>query len=171
MAEVLPQIRVRADTQSQEASSKVETPVLPPLRDATKTTGNGRISSPESAEGETPLRLSGSKQHGAANKTKDVSGAADTATPVRQLPSNRSYPSKFMQTLSGNQANAASKSSTPEERRDSQAIDPLSHVRSKVPGQSEEMVLRYGAVHPQQGEYPKLSASEGALRSRRRRWW
>ena len=57
--------------------------------------------------------------------------AADTATPARQLPITKGYPSKFMQTLSGNQANATSKSPAAEERRDSQAIDPLSHVRLK----------------------------------------
>lgn len=57
MAEVLPQIRVRADTQSREASFKVETPTVLPLTDATNNTGNGRIISPESVEGETPSQL------------------------------------------------------------------------------------------------------------------
>ena len=54
MAEVLPQIRVRADTQSREVNARVETPIALPLRDATNDAGNGRISSPETVEGETP---------------------------------------------------------------------------------------------------------------------
>ena len=54
MAEVLPQIRVRADTQSREVNSKVETATALPLRDETNDTGNRRISSPETVEGETP---------------------------------------------------------------------------------------------------------------------
>ena len=54
---------------------------------------------------------------------------ADGVTLARQLPITKNYPSKFMQTFSGNQANATSKSPAPEERIDSQAIDPLSHVR------------------------------------------
>lgn len=54
MAEVLPQIRVRADTQSREVNSKVETAIALPLSDATDDAGNGRISSPETVEGETP---------------------------------------------------------------------------------------------------------------------
>ena len=54
MAEVLPQIRVRADTQSREVSSKVETATALPLRDATNDASNGRISSPETLEGEIP---------------------------------------------------------------------------------------------------------------------
>ena len=69
----------------------------------------------------------------AQSTTKDqgIGLAADTAIPVRQSPITKGYPSKFMQTLSGNQANATSKSSAAEERRDSQPIDPLSHVRLK----------------------------------------
>lgn len=59
MAEVLPQIRVRADTQSREASSKVATPAILPLRDATNNTGNGRVIAPESVEGEIPSQLAG----------------------------------------------------------------------------------------------------------------
>lgn len=71
-----------------------------------------------------------------------------------------------MQTLSGNQAHAASKSPGAEERRDSQAIDPLSHVRLRVPGHSKGIVLIYGAAYPQQSEYAELIASEDALRRR-----
>ena len=59
MAEVLPQIRLRADTQSQEATSTGETPRILPLRDATNSAGNGRAPAPESVEGETPSSLSG----------------------------------------------------------------------------------------------------------------
>ena len=57
---------------------------------------------------------------------------ADLVTLVRQSPITKTYPSKFMQTFSGNQANAASKSPALEERVDSQAIDPLSHVRLEL---------------------------------------
>ena len=59
MAEVLPQIRVRAATQSRDAGSKMEPPANQPLKDATNGTANGRIILPESAEGETPSRLPG----------------------------------------------------------------------------------------------------------------
>ena len=59
MAEVLPQIRVRAATQSRDAGSKMEPPAVQPLKDATNGTGNGRITLPESAEGETPSQLPG----------------------------------------------------------------------------------------------------------------
>ena len=59
MAEVLPRIRVRSDTQSREASSKVEAPAALPLRDATNHTGYGRITSLESVEGETLSQLPG----------------------------------------------------------------------------------------------------------------
>lgn len=97
MAEVLPQIRVRADAQSREASSMMDTYKSPPLRDATNGMGNGRVTSPENVE-------------------------------ARHLPNTKTYPSKFIQSLSGNQATAASKSPAAEERRDSQAIDPLSHA-------------------------------------------
>lgn len=71
-----------------------------------------------------------------------------------------------MQTLSGNQANAASKSAGAEERRDSQAIDPLSHVRIKVVRNSEETALRYRAAYPQKNKHAELIASEDALRRR-----
>ena len=136
MAEGLPQIRVRADRQLREASSKVETPKALPLRDATNNTGNGRVASTEGVEGETPSLLPGCQQHGASNNNnnKDVYEAADTVTPARQLPNTKSYPSKLMQTLSGNQAIAASKSPAAEDRKDSQTIDPLSHVPLRVPG-------------------------------------
>ena len=59
MAEVLPQIRVRAATQSRDAGSKMEPPANQPLKDATNGTANGRIILPESAEGETPSQLPG----------------------------------------------------------------------------------------------------------------
>ena len=59
MAEVLPQIRVRAATQSRDAGSKMEPPSSQPLKEATNGTGNGRIVLPESAEGETPSQLPG----------------------------------------------------------------------------------------------------------------
>lgn len=59
MAEVLPQIRVRSDTQSREASSKVEAPAALLWRDATNNTGNGRKTSPDSVEGETLSQLPG----------------------------------------------------------------------------------------------------------------
>lgn len=54
MAEVLSQIRVRADTQSREAGFKVETATALPLRDAANDASNGRISSTETGEGEIP---------------------------------------------------------------------------------------------------------------------
>ena len=59
MAEVLPQIRVRAATQSRDAGSKMESPANQPLKDASNGTANGRIILPESAEGETPSQLPG----------------------------------------------------------------------------------------------------------------
>ena len=59
---------------------------------------------------------------------------ADVVTLARQLPTTKNYPSKFMQTFSGNQVNAASKSPALEERIDSQTIDPLSHVRLELLG-------------------------------------
>ena len=59
MAEVLPQIRVRAATQSRDAGSKMEPPANQPLKDATNGTANGRVILPESAEGETPPQLPG----------------------------------------------------------------------------------------------------------------
>lgn len=52
MVEVLPQIRMRAEMQSRETGSKVETPTVLPLRDATNNIGTGRITSTESLEGE-----------------------------------------------------------------------------------------------------------------------
>ena len=85
------------------------------------------------------------QQHGAGNnynKGTRTGGAADIALPARQLPTTKSHPSKFMQTISGNQANAASKFPVAEERRDSQAIDPLSHVRLEVPRYNHFDVLR-----------------------------
>lgn len=166
MAEVLPQIRVRADTQSREASSKIETPTLLPLRDATKNIGNGRVNTTESAEGEPPAQLPGFSNTAQPRKTNDIGGAADTATPARQLPITKSYPSKFMQTISGNQAIAASKSPAAEERKDSQAIDPLSHVCIIVSRHRDGTVLRYCAAYPQQSDYAELSASKDALRRR-----
>lgn len=69
-----------------------------------------------------------------------------------------------MQTISGNQANVASKSPMAEERRDSQAIDPLSHVRHQVPRYNEFLVLRNDAAYPQSNEYTELIASHDALR-------
>lgn len=62
MAEVVPQIRVRADTQSREMSSKVETATALPLRDATNDAGNVRMSSPETVEGEIPGLATGRGQ-------------------------------------------------------------------------------------------------------------
>ena len=59
MAEVLPQIRVRAATQSRDSGSKMELPANQPLKDATNGTANGRINGPESAEGKTPSQLPG----------------------------------------------------------------------------------------------------------------
>lgn len=96
----------------------------PPLRDATNGMGNGRVTSPENVEGETPSM----KQLGNCC----ICSVANTATPARHLPNTKTYPSKFIQSLSGNQATAASKSPAAEERRDSQAIDPLSHVCGKM---------------------------------------
>lgn len=69
-----------------------------------------------------------------------------------------------MQTLSGNQANVGTKSSAAEERRDSQAIDPLSHVRLITPGNNEGIVLRHGTAYPQQNEYAETIASKDALK-------
>ena len=57
MAEVLPQVRVRADTQSREASSRVELSTHLPLKDTTNNAGNGRGTAPESVEGEIPSQL------------------------------------------------------------------------------------------------------------------
>ena len=54
MAEVLPQVGGRADTQSSEVGSKPKTPTVLPLRDTTNHTGNGRMITSESAEGEIP---------------------------------------------------------------------------------------------------------------------
>ena len=74
---------------------------------------------------------------------------ADIVTLARQLPTTKSYPSKFMQTFSGNQANAASKSPALEERIDSQAIDPLSHVRLELLGYIDSAMLKQYTVYPQ----------------------
>ena len=133
MAEVLPQIRVRAATQSRDAGSKMEPPSSQPLKDATNGTGNGRIILPESAEGETPSQLPGFSNIAQPYATNSFREAANNPILARQLPATKSYPSKFMQSLSGSQANAASRSPASEERRDSQAIDPLSHVRLMIP--------------------------------------
>lgn len=54
MAEVLPQVRGRADTQSREVGSKLETPTVLPLRDTTNNTSSGRMITSESVEGEIP---------------------------------------------------------------------------------------------------------------------
>lgn len=69
-----------------------------------------------------------------------------------------------MQTISGNQANVASKSPMAEERRDSQAIDPLSHVRHEVPRYNNFDVLRIDAAYPQSNKYTEFVASDDALR-------
>ena len=76
-----------------------------------------------------------------AQATITIAGLADVVTLARQLPTTRNYPSKFMQTFSGNQANAASKSPALEERIDSQAIDPLSHVRLELFGYINSTML------------------------------
>ena len=73
---------------------------------------------------------------------------ADIVTLARQLPTTKSYPSKFMQTFSGNQASAASKSPALEERIDSQAIDPLSHVRLELLGYIDSAMLKQYTVYP-----------------------
>ena len=54
MAEVLPQVGGRADTQSREVGSKPETPTVLPLRDATNNIKNGRMITSESVEGKIP---------------------------------------------------------------------------------------------------------------------
>ena len=54
MAEVLPQVGGRADTQSREVGSKLDTPTILPLRDATNNANNGRTITSESVEGEIP---------------------------------------------------------------------------------------------------------------------
>ena len=56
---------------------------------------------------------------------------ADIVPTARLLPNGKSYSAKFIPGLAGGQSNAASKSSNAEGRRDSQGIDPLSHVCSK----------------------------------------
>lgn len=75
MAEVLPQIRVRSDTQSREPSSKVEPLAALPLRDATNNISNGRITSPESVEGEPPSQLPGFSTNGAENNDDYIHGS------------------------------------------------------------------------------------------------
>ena len=145
MAEVLPQLRGRADTQSRGVGSKLETPTVLPLREATNNSRNGRITTSESVEGERPCMTAAWNyhQHDAPNNhNQDIGRAADIVTSARQLPTSRINPSKFMQTLSGNQASTASKSPALEERRDSQAIDPLSHVCLELPGYINFPVLK-----------------------------
>lgn len=56
---------------------------------------------------------------------------ADTGPAARPL--SKAYSNKYIPSLSANQSNAAPKSGNAEARRESQAIDPLSHVRFKSP--------------------------------------
>ena len=48
---------------------------------------------------------------------------------ARPWSNSKNYPSKFIPSLSGNQSNTAGRSQSVDSRQDSQAIDPLSHVR------------------------------------------
>ena len=73
----------------------------------------------------------------------------DVVPLARQSPISKNYQSKFLQTFSGNQGNAASKSPALEERKDSQAIDPLSHVRLELLGFIDIMMLKKYTVYPQ----------------------
>ena len=57
MAEVLPQVGGRADTQSREVGSRLETPTVMPLRDTTNNTSSGRMITSESVEGEIPRMI------------------------------------------------------------------------------------------------------------------
>ena len=54
MAEVLPKVGGRADSQSREVGSKLETPTVLPLRDTTNNASNGHIIVSDSVEGEIP---------------------------------------------------------------------------------------------------------------------
>lgn len=111
------------------------------------------------------MTAASNQQHGAANNyDKGTRGSADITTSARQFPTTKSYPSKLMQTISGNQANVASKSPMAEERRDSQAIDPLSHVRQQVFRYNSFDVLRNDAAYPQSNEYTEFITSDDALR-------
>ena len=51
MTDTLPQIRVRADTQSRDAGSKAEVQARLPAKDLSNYSGNGRVNGPENTEG------------------------------------------------------------------------------------------------------------------------
>ena len=51
MTDTLPQIRVRADTQSRDAGSTVEAQTRLPGKDLSNYSGNGRVNGPENTEG------------------------------------------------------------------------------------------------------------------------
>ena len=51
MTDTLPQIRVRADTQSRDASSKTEAQARLPAKDSSNYSGNGRVNSPDNTDG------------------------------------------------------------------------------------------------------------------------
>ena len=108
------------------------------------------------------------QQHSTAHNkdTRRVANIADTAIPARQLPNPKSYPSKFMQSLSGSQTNPASRSPAVEERRDPQAIDPLSHVRLRVSRHSKKIALISCAAYSQPNEYAHSAASEDTFERR-----
>jgi len=51
MADTLPQIRVRSDTQSRDTDAKIEAPARQSLKDPASNAGNGRPMSPDNMEG------------------------------------------------------------------------------------------------------------------------
>jgi len=126
MADTIPQIRVRADTQSQDGSSRAEGLARVALKESTNRKGLVPSTTSDDTEGMYQLIL----QHGdMAQCFVSLEPAADADAAARPLSIGRSYPSKLKPSLSGNQANNIPKTANSEGRRDSQGIDPLSHVR------------------------------------------
>ena len=123
MTDTLPQIRVRADTQSRDAAVKAEAQARLPAKDSSNYSGSSRVNGPDNTEGaQSQLDAFSAPDHYCILQITHSEALA------RTLPLGKSYPSRFIPTLSVNQPNAASKAATAEARRDSQAIDPLSDV-------------------------------------------
>ena len=157
MAEVLPQIRLRADAQSPEASSKVDTLKSPPLRDGTNSIDNGRVKPLESVEGETPSleqlgKITVLVQQLILLLQHDI-------YQIRKIiPANLCKPFQVIRQL----LRAGLPPRKNEEIR-KQSILYHTYVAEYL-GHWEWVVLRYCAGYPQQNEYPKYTAFKDALR-------
>ncbi|KAK4692186.1 WD repeat-containing protein 44, partial [Lecanoromycetidae sp. Uapishka_2] len=112
MADNLPQIRVRSDTQSRDANFKTETPLPQSLKESVKVTTGERPLSPENAE-------------------------------ARPLSNGRSYPSKFIPTLSGTQLNAPNKSQILKRTNTQNILPPK--MRTGAPSEEDQSTSETGA--------------------------